>query len=74
MKTTDFDKLKKMVKAAGYDIRLTAKHHAVYTLDGQKLMGFAVNHAKGQKRMVLNIYVKRIMQRIQQHQEATRYE
>jgi hypothetical protein len=64
MKTIDFDKFKKMIQREGYTIGHTTKHHVVLTPEGDRLMRFAVLHGKGEKRQVLEVYVKRVMQAI----------
>jgi hypothetical protein len=71
MKTTDFDKFKKMVKSQGYSIGHSTKHHTILRPDGSVLTGFPVNHAKGQKEFVLDVYVKRIMAQIAADREGS---
>jgi len=37
------------------------RHHVVLTPEGDRLIRFAVLHRKGEKRQVLDVYVKQVM-------------
>lgn len=58
-KPMDLIKFTRLVKAEGYKIVSTTKHHAIVTLNDERVMIFAIYHSSSSKKYVKAEYVKR---------------
>jgi len=61
-------KFKKLVKAYGYNVIPSKKHHEIVDSNDNFLMTFAVDHSKSGKREVKPFYINEFLRLIQQLQ------
>jgi hypothetical protein len=60
MKPMDWADFEKWIRANGFTVGFSTKHHVILDADGAIVARFAVSHKKGAKRFVKPIYLRQL--------------